>query len=194
MPQKSSRKANAAQIAHNLSLATWLGGSVFGKFVLNPAVKILSSEEERGKVLNNAWARYELVSMLAVGGAVISWLGLRPEREEAGEDERTAVRVKDILLGTAAACNIGVASVGARFANRAPKGAVPVFSGTRPSRLTPKPAATDQRLLGILENIEVLALIGVVGLSSVLSKEAEDGELREQPANPLSRLRGSRRR
>ena len=193
MPRESSRKTNAAKVAHNLSLATWFGGSLFGKFILNPAVKVLDSEEERGKVVNNAWARYKLVNLFALGGAVLSYtLGVRPNEDEMDEDERTAVRVKDMLLGAAAASSLGVTGVGARFSNQARKGAVPIFSGTRPSRKTPKSATTDQRLLGTLENIELLALIGVIGLSSVLSNKEE--EKLPEPANLLSRLRGSRRR
>ena len=192
MPRKSSTKTNVAKIAHDISLATWFGGSLFGKFVLNPAVKIVSSEEERGKVLNNAWARYKLVNLFALAGVVLSWtLGLRPDEDEMDEDERTAVRVKDMLLGTAAASSLGVTGAGARFSNRASRGAVPVFAGTRPSRRTPKPAATDQRILGTLENTELLALIGVIGLSSVLSKEDEKPP---EPVTLLSRLRGSKRR
>ena len=192
MPRKSSRATNVAKIVHDISLATWFGGSLFGKFVLNPAVKILGSEEERGKVTNNAWARYKLVNLFALGGAVLGWtLGLRPDEDEIDEDERTAVRVKDMLLGAAAASSLGVTGVGARFSNRASRGAVPVLSGTRPSRKTPRSAAVDQKLLGTFENVELLALVGVIGLSSVLSNKEEEPP---EPASLFSRLRGSRRR
>lgn len=193
MPRKSSKATNVAKITHDISLATWFGGSLFGKFVLNPAVKRISSKEERGEVVNNGWARYKLVNLFALGGVVLGWtLGLRPDGDHLDEDRRAAVRVKDALLGTAAASSLGVTFVGARFSNRASRGAVPILAGTRPSWRTPGPAAVDQRLLGILEDVELLALIGVIGLSSVLQNESE-----EQPPPPsfLSRLlRGSRQR
>lgn len=160
-----------AKIAHEISTAAWFGGTLFGKFVLNPAVRVLGSESDRGKVLNNAWARYKLVNALASGVSILSWtLGVRPNLDEVNDDVRTAVIAKDTLLGLAAASSLGVGAIGARFSTRAPGGAVPVRIGTRPSRRTPAPAARDQDLLGALDNVELLALLGVLGLTAVLNR------------------------
>jgi len=164
----------AAKIAHEISTAAWFGGTLFGKFVLNPAVRVLGDESDRGKVLNNAWARYKLVNALASGVSILSWtLGVRPHLDEVSDDVRTAVITKDTLLGLAAASSLGVGLVGGRFAARAPQGAVRVKSGTRPSRRTPTPAARDQALLGSLDNVELLALLGVLGLTAALDRVEE---------------------
>ncbi len=37
----SDTLANAARAAHDVGLAAWLGGSLFGKFALNPAVQLI---------------------------------------------------------------------------------------------------------------------------------------------------------
>ena len=50
--------STAAWVGHNLGLAAWFGGTLFGKLALNPSVRAISSREERGKVLNAAWNRY----------------------------------------------------------------------------------------------------------------------------------------
>lgn len=164
-----------AKIAHEISLAVWLGGTVFGKFVLNPAVAVLADESDRGKVLNNAWSRYKLVNALASGVSVLSWIsGVRPNTDEVPDDVRLAVTVKDSLLGLAAVSSLGVGAIGARFASRAPEGAVPVRSGTRPSlRTPPRGGAQDQALLGSLDNVEILALLGVIGLTAALERVEE---------------------
>jgi hypothetical protein len=170
----AEQQGAVAKVAHEISTAAWFGGSLFGKFVLNPAVRVLDSESDRGKMLNNAWARYKLVNALASGVSILSWtLGVRPDLEEVSDDVRTAVITKDALLGLAAASSLGVSTVGARFSARAPGGAVPVRSGTRPSRRTPRPAARDQTLLGALDNVELLALLGVLGLTAALNRVEE---------------------
>ncbi len=39
---------NAARIAHDVGLATWFGGQVFGKFALNPVVRVIDDPATRG--------------------------------------------------------------------------------------------------------------------------------------------------
>jgi uncharacterized membrane protein len=44
-------------VAHDIGLLTWFGGTLFGQVSLNPTVSSISDESERGRVLNEAWAR-----------------------------------------------------------------------------------------------------------------------------------------
>ena len=51
-----SNTSNAAGIAHNLGLAAWFGGTLFGQVALNPTVSSISDRRER--VLNESWGRF----------------------------------------------------------------------------------------------------------------------------------------
>jgi hypothetical protein len=42
--------ANTTRAAHDVGLAAWLGGAMFGKFALNPSLEKISSREPRGCV------------------------------------------------------------------------------------------------------------------------------------------------
>jgi putative copper export protein len=53
--------------AHDLGLATWFGGTMFGKFALNPSVRAISERSERGKVLNAAWNSYNILKAAGLG-------------------------------------------------------------------------------------------------------------------------------
>ncbi len=63
---------NAGRIAHDIGLATWFGGQVFGKFALNPVVRVIDDEPTRGKVVNTGWFTFNPIRTagLAVGAAV----------------------------------------------------------------------------------------------------------------------------
>jgi hypothetical protein len=44
---------------HKLGLGINLGGTFFGLVALNPTVKRVSDRRERGRVLNEAWTRFQ---------------------------------------------------------------------------------------------------------------------------------------
>src|ERR671910_3749325 len=103
--------AQGARAAHDWGLASWLGGSMFGQFALNPAVAMIDDKRERGKVVNAAWNGYNLINALSLGSVALGWFGARltetrPDRLCA--EERKLARAKDGL--TLAAVGTGIAS------------------------------------------------------------------------------------
>src|SRR3712207_7510898 len=68
--RKSSR---TGKVAHDLGLSTWFGGTLFGQVSLNPAVSAISDEGERGRVLNEAWARFQAANIPAMLSALLGW-------------------------------------------------------------------------------------------------------------------------
>ena len=58
---------------HKMGLAINLGGTLFGLVALNPTVKRVSDKSERGRVLNEAWTRFQAVGILAMGLTVAMW-------------------------------------------------------------------------------------------------------------------------
>ena len=166
---------NAGRIAHDVGLATWFGGQVFGKFALNPVVKVIADESERGKVVNSGWFTFNPVGAtgLALGGAVhvvarlteVADRNLRPE-------ERILARGQDVLLGVSALLTVATGIQGARLAKQAPEGAVPIQDGTTPSAQTPPQAAKLQRSIGALGNGAILSGAGLLIFNALLDRVA----------------------
>ena len=54
----------------DVGTAVWWGGSLFGILALNPAVEVLDDPEERGKMVDEGWARFQpygALGLLAAG-------------------------------------------------------------------------------------------------------------------------------
>ncbi len=47
--------AQFGRAAHDIGLAGLMGGNLFGRIALHPAVTEISDPRERGKVVNTAW-------------------------------------------------------------------------------------------------------------------------------------------
>ena len=65
--------STAAWVAHNLGLAACFGGLLFGKAALNPNLRAIESEADRGKILNTAWNRYNAINVASFATAAITW-------------------------------------------------------------------------------------------------------------------------
>jgi hypothetical protein len=181
--------AQSARAAHDWGLASWLGGSMYGQFALNPAVAKIDDKSERGKVVNAAWNGYNLINALSLGSVALGWFGsrlteTRPDRLTA--EERKLATAKDVL--TLAALGTGLASgvQGARLARQAPEGAVPIERGTKPTLETPPDAARTQRTLAGLGILNIASGVGLVVVNALLAQ-------RDHSRPPLRRalLRGS---
>lgn len=159
--------SNTTKIAHNLSLATWFGGQLFGQIALNPTIDSISSEKERGRVLNEAWARFNAVNFTAIATSLLTWR-LGNLRADAELRAPGAQRVKDFLLGGAAVNGIASGLLGARIAAQASGGATPVKSGLQPSSRTPQEAATAQRLIAITGPSSIALLAGAIAASALI--------------------------
>jgi hypothetical protein len=54
------------KVAHDSGLLTWFGGTYFGQVSLNPTVNSISDESECGRVLKEAWARFQAANLPAM--------------------------------------------------------------------------------------------------------------------------------
>jgi hypothetical protein len=167
-----------------MGLGICLGGTIFGLIALNPTVERISDKRERGRVLNEAWARFQTIGVLAMGVAVAMWRLGGLKRAESDLDA-TLAGLKNILLGGALVTSVASAIVGMRIAWQAPEGATPVESGTEPAPETPEEAARSQRLSAFLGVATVAQVAGVLGLSSALETQAV-----ERTKGTLSRIFG----
>jgi hypothetical protein len=161
-PQSLSQ---AGRAAHDLGLAGLLGGVLFGRMALHPAVAAISDPRERGEVVNAAWRRYGTVNSLSLAAVVAGWAGARAaEAADANltPAERRLARVKDGLVG---------ALVVSGVARTAPGGAVPLADGAHPSPETPDAAAQLKRRLNVLGAVTMAAEVGLVAVNAALAQE-----------------------
>ena len=166
---------NAGRIAHDIGLATWFGGQVFGKYALNPVVAVIDDEATRGKVVNTGWFSFNPIGAagLALGTAV--HIGAR--RTEVADRnlrpvERTIARAQDVLLATSVLLTIGTGIQGGRLAKQAPEGAVPMATGRKPSDRTPPKAAALQRSVNALGSGSILSGAGLLAMNALLDRVA----------------------
>ena len=165
------RSSRTGKVAHDLGLSTWFGGTLFGQVSLNPAVSSISDQRERGRVLNEAWGRFQAANLPAMLSTLLGWRlgGVRDDSESRAPG---LTRAKDILLGGAAFNTVASALLGASTAASSKGGATPVRSGTKPSRRTPPEAALALRLLRFTGNGS-LALLAATVVVSALIEAAE---------------------
>ena len=173
--------SNKVRIVHNLGLATWFGGALFGHIALNPTVSRISDKRERGRVLNEAWGRFNAVNSAAIAAALLTWRlgGLKDDAELRAP---VLERVKDLLLGGAAVNGIASGVLGAKIAGQSSRGETPIESGTRPAPETPDEAASSQRLISLTGTSALALLAGAIAASAVIESSAV------KPRGVLSRL------
>ena len=165
--------ANVTRAAHDVGLAAWLGGVMFGKFAHNPSLANIASHTERGSVSNAAWNGYNAINAAGLGAAAIGWTAARfTETRPANLSgtERALSSAKDGLMAAAVLTGVASGVQGARLARQAPDGAVPVETGTKPAPETPVKAARIQRSLGVLGSANIVAGVALVAVNAVLAQ------------------------
>jgi hypothetical protein len=167
----AQQTSTSVRSLHKMGLGINLGGTIFGLIALNPSVARISDKSERGRVLNEAWARFQTIGVLAMGVTVAMWR-LGGLKEAESDIDATLAGIKNLLLGGALLTTLASAISGMRIARQAPEGATPVESGTEPAPETPEEAARSQRLSAFLGSATVALVAGVLGLSSALEVRA----------------------
>jgi hypothetical protein len=165
--------SQVGRAAHDLGLAGLLGGSLFGRMALHPAVAGISDPRERGEVVNAAWRRYGVVNSLGLLAVTAGWAGARAA-EAADRNltpgERRLARAKDGLVGAVFLTGAASAIEGVRFARQAPHGAVPLADGAHPSPETPEPAARLKRRLNALGAMTLASEAALVAVNAALAQ------------------------
>ena len=107
-----NKPSRTGKVAHDLGLSTWFGGTLFGQVSLNPAVSSIGDEAERGRVLNEAWARFQAANLPAMLSTLLGWR-LGGVRDYSQLRAPGLTRTKDILVGGAVFNTVASALLGA---------------------------------------------------------------------------------
>ncbi len=166
--------ARLGRVGHDLGAAGLLGGSLFGRFALHPAVGGIRDKAERGKVVNAAWRRYGTINALSLAAVTAGWLSARATETRPAllsRREESLSRAKDGLLAAVALSGIATAWSGIRFSRLAPGGAVPLEDGDTPAYETTREGARLKRRLNRLGALTTAAEVGFVAVNAALAQE-----------------------
>src|SRR4051812_42639369 len=155
---ESDAVSSAGRAAHDVALGALIGGNLFARTAMHPALGDVSNPRERGKVVNRAWHRYGVVNSLSLATLVAGWLPARVG--EARPDllsarERPLAVGKDLAMAAVALTGVASAFAGMRFARMEPGGAVALADGNNPSPETPESEAMAKRRLNRLGTAHV---------------------------------------
>lgn len=174
-PAPSVTLSQIGRAAHDLGLAGLLGGNLFGRLAMHPALARISDPSERGQVVNAAWHRYGNVNSLSLIAVTGGWIGARvgdARDSRLTPRERRLARAKDALVAATFITGAATAAEGVAFGRSAPRGAVPLDSGTEPGSETPAPAARRKRVLNALGALGIACEVALVAVDAALSQEA----------------------
>jgi hypothetical protein len=169
-----------AEAAHDIGLAAILGGNLFARIGMHPALREVSDERERGRVVNAAWRRYGTVNSLGLAALVAGWAGGRAARPDRSPRDRALASADDVATAVVAVTGVVAGVQGIRFARMEPAGAVPLEDGSEAA-----PAAS----VGEARAKRALNAVGVLHLSAALTLALVTAARRQQPPQVRRRLR-----
>jgi len=169
-----TRFSTAARLAHDLGLAACFGGTLFGKVAFNPGVGVVRSKTERGKVGGTTWNRFNTLNTASFVLVAATWLFGRPgtAKGEIYRRARNLVLAKDVLMGVAGSTGLTVLVLQILLYRQAPRGAVPLETGSVPAAEASASAALLQRIVSALGSVSVALFATLVALTAVHSAKA----------------------
>ena len=177
LPSRRRLGPVAGQIAQDGATAALLGGNLFGRVAMHPALRDISDKTERGTVLNHAWRRYGTVNSLALVALVAGWSSARGESVPptplwTSPRRRSLVLAKDVAVGAVVVSGLASALGGVGFAQQASDGAVPMDSGSQAAPEASPRASRLKRLVNVLGGLNLASEVSLVGVNVLLSRSA----------------------
>ncbi|HEX8103356.1 MAG TPA: hypothetical protein VF533_12140 [Solirubrobacteraceae bacterium] len=172
-PTPSGSLGYATRVAHDIGLATWLGGALFGKLAFNRSVRLIPDQHDRGRVTNAAYGAFNPINTAALGTAAAGWAAARlteTRPDKLTGTEKSLATAKDVLMGLAVATGAATGLSHAKLAKQAPGGAVALEDPTTPSSETPSPAAGLVKRIGVLTSANIAAGLGLAAVTAVMAQ------------------------
>ena len=172
LPHREVEKKPGAvtRALYDLGLGVWFGGSVFGILAMNPAVEVLDDPEERGKMVDEGWARFQPYGALGLFTALVTHFVMRRRApKKPTPTYKTVALLKDALL--LGACVSSVASLA--LGEYAVDDYTPVESATEGSEETPEDVQKAQGGLSVASWAQLICGVGVIIAGAVLASERD---------------------
>ncbi len=150
-----------AEALHDLGVAAWFGGSLYGAAATNAATYQLDTAADRLRAANSAWARWTPINAAAIGAHLVGALGLvraTPHHVtlQSGMPRVGAVKIA-FTIGALAATGYGrllgqkVMQYEQSRASAATASTVTATGATEPGAGTPPDVAQAQKQLKVLQ-------------------------------------------
>ena len=164
--------STAAYAAHDVGLATAIGGVLFGRAALQPALKEIENPADRDRVSACAWSRFSWVNLAAHGVMAATWLAGRTmlSGREVTDTARTLTKVKDGLVIGSLLTGIASNVLGWRLGKK-------IEQNEGPARVKEGMVPDDQHTLalqttvGKLGTANLIINVAIVSITSVLAME-----------------------
>jgi hypothetical protein len=159
---------------HDIGLATWFGGTLMGVIAMNPAVEVLDDPEERGKMVDEGWARFQPWAAAGLSAAIVTHVLLRrnPPRKPS-DTYKNVARVQDLFLVGAVVSSVAAMALGEYAVHQEPEAYTPIESATTPTEGTPEETEAAQGGLTVASWGQLLTGIGLFVTGAVLAAEKE---------------------
>ena len=170
----STSVSQMGRAASEIGMAGLLGGTLFGRLAMHPAVTEISDPRERGRLVNAAWRRYGVINSLSLAAVVGGWVGARADEahnRNLSSRERRLAHVKDGFVAAAAVSGLATMLEGIRFSRTAPGGAVPLADGDHTAPGASSLQARSKRRLNVLGVVSLVADAGMVAADAALAQE-----------------------
>src|SRR5918911_557299 len=98
---ESDALSSFGRAGHHVAMGALLGGNLFARFAMHPAVREVSDPRERGKLVNTAWQRYGIVNSLSLLTLAAAYAPARVGEARRGlltERERKITHGKDVAM------------------------------------------------------------------------------------------------
>jgi uncharacterized membrane protein len=160
-----AKLSSTAWIAHDLGLATAIGGTLFGRQAFQPSLREVEDEQERAAVSDVAWRRFSWVNLAAHTVMAVTWFtgrSMLSGREVSGTS-RALTRVKDGLVIGSLVTGIASVLLGRRLGSRARE---------MEGGVTEAPNRRLRRAVGMLGMTNLALNAGIGAVTTALAMEA----------------------
>jgi hypothetical protein len=189
--------STAGRAAEVIGLAAIIGGNLFARAGMHPALREVSDPAERGKVVNAAWRRYGTIESLSLAVLIAGWAGSRSgeaDRRSLSERERTLGLAKDAAVAAVALTGVAAGIQGIRFSGMEPEGAVPLEDGSKAGDSASPNESRAKRRLNLLGAVHLASALTLVGVNAALAQAAATQDTGRRRCSFCSRSTPRRRR
>jgi hypothetical protein len=160
-----AKLSSAAWIAHDVGLATAIGGTLFGREALHPALREgIDDQEDRDRVADLAWRKFSWVNLAAHGAMAATWFAGRTllSGREVNRLSRPLTVAKDALIVGSLATGIASIVLGRALGKRV----------RREATLSDRERTeTLRRAVGATGLVNLAANVGILGVTAALAMQ-----------------------
>ena len=172
-----AKLSTGAWLVHDLGLAASLGGTMFGRFALQPSLHKIGLPEERDLVSAEAWKRFSWINLVSHAAFAVPWLIGRTlvSSRDVSRKARGLAKTKDMLVLASLITGASSMLLGRWLANRGMqgRGAQAVNEGERFGH-SEREIQRTRRLkhgVGLLGMLNMFATAGVGAITTMLALE-----------------------